>query len=256
MILPKQIYTVSKDNRCRWKKLVLKTRDHIVKTTWLHFSFKGKSLLYKWWVTHAISLHSHLQLESIVQFQLPHVIRRTFYISALFWLLSFTSVTCLYTRAPWAVMMYTYMWDCVCQSERFCDCVCVFSTRGHQGSCGCSDKLSPNLFFNLLKLLKSLSVLKVTERGERKVSRKRVRQTFFKPRFCRPVDHSHQVYSYISPITISLPNGHLFIIFSSRQYSGAVTGMNLRGGSHLVICSLSDNTNQTAGTLKLFECWI
>lgn len=50
--------------------------------------------------------------------------------------------------------------------------VCLsVSSPGHQGPSGRSDELSPNLFFNLQKLLKSLSVsgnhleLKETERG-------------------------------------------------------------------------------------------
>lgn len=98
-----------------------------------------KSLLWLWWFIQTISLLPPSSKHCLVStatccedFQ-----QKGFYISSLFWLLSFESMVCLYTQSPWALMVFTYIWDCVCQCERFC--VCVFSTPGHQGPCGHSD---------------------------------------------------------------------------------------------------------------------
>lgn len=96
------------------------------------------------------------------------------------------------------------MWVCVSVAE----CVCLFSSPGHQGPSGRSDELSPNLFFNLQKLLKSLSVSgkhpepKETERGRQ--MRKKWGRMFSNLSFAVPLITSHLVIKFILTFLFSL----------------------------------------------------
>lgn len=135
-----------------------------------------------------------------------------------------------------------------------------FPSPGRQGPCGRSDEFNPNLFFNLQKLLKSLSVsgnhLELKKKEWGRVERKIKPNVFQSSSFVLLIT-PHLVIKCIlnifSPRSCRCPSGRLFHhIFTSHrlnlspphtpfhQYSGAVTETRPP-----VVRSLSDNTSRT-----------